>query len=190
MEENTLCNWQKTPPPPPASKIWWPVPKVPFTLFQNGFRSGTKWISYRVYMQDNLARKDKYLLPFSMLPSLLKRIYTDMSVVSRLLYSGTKGRPESVFRSGMKTSINSFRRKMPSKLLEMILQKNYLYLFFLVWRDLFTNLSKRFMESLFAYYGYFGLQNSVLIPTLLRLQNCQRMLQFCYTQNCFIFKDC
>ena len=79
-------------------------------------------------MQDNLARKDKYLLPFSMLPSLLKRIYTDMSVVSRLLYSGTKGRPESVFRSGMKTSI----RKMPSKLLEMILQKNYLYLFFLV----------------------------------------------------------
>ena len=83
-------------------------------------------------MQDNLARNDKYLLPFSMLPSLLKRIYTDMSVVSRLLYSGTKGRPESVFRSGMKTSINSFRRKMPSKLLEMILQKNYLYLFFLV----------------------------------------------------------
>ena len=82
-------------------------------------------------MQDNVARKDKYLRPFSMLPSLLK-IYTDMSVVSRLLYSGTKGRPESVFRSGMKTSINSFRRKMPSKLLEMILQKNYLYLFFLV----------------------------------------------------------
>ena len=189
MEENTLCNWQKTPPPP-ASKIWWPVPKVPFTLFQNGFRSGTKWVSYRVYMQDNVARKDKYLRPFSMLPSLLKRIYTDMSVVSRLLYSGTKGRPESVFRSGMKTSINSFRRKMPSKLLEMILQKNYLYLFFLVWRDLFTNLSKRFMESLFAYYGYYGLQNSVLIPTLLRLQNCQRMLQFCYPQNCFIFKDC
>ena len=83
-------------------------------------------------MQDNVARIDKYLRPFSMLPSLLKRIYTDMSVVSHLLYSGTKGRPESVFRSGMKTSINSFRRKMPSKLLEMILQKNYLYLFFLV----------------------------------------------------------
>ena len=32
----------KDPPPPPASKIWWPVPKVPLTLFQNGFRSGTK----------------------------------------------------------------------------------------------------------------------------------------------------
>ena len=32
----------KDPPPPPASKIWWPVAKVPFTLFQNGFRSGTK----------------------------------------------------------------------------------------------------------------------------------------------------
>ena len=77
-------------------------------------------------MQDNLACKDKYLRPFSMLPSLLKRIYTDMSVVSRLLYTGTKGRPESVFLSGMKTSTNSFRRKMPSKLLEMILQKKLL----------------------------------------------------------------
>ena len=77
-------------------------------------------------MQDNVARIDKYLRPFSMLPSLLKRIYTDMSVVSRLLYTGTKGRPESVFRSGMKTSTNSFRRKMPSKSLEMILQKKLL----------------------------------------------------------------
>ena len=60
-------------------------------------------------MQDNLACKDKCLRPFSMLPSLLKRIYTDMSVVPRLLYTGTKGRPESVFRSGMKISINSFK---------------------------------------------------------------------------------
>ena len=28
--------------PLPASIIQWSVPKVPFTLFQNGFRSGTK----------------------------------------------------------------------------------------------------------------------------------------------------
>ena len=45
-------------------------------------------------MQDNLACKNKYLRPFSMLTSLLKRIHTDMSVVPRLLYTGTKGRPE------------------------------------------------------------------------------------------------
>ena len=45
-------------------------------------------------LQDNLACKNKYLRPFSMLPSLLKRIHTDMSVVPRLLYTGTKGRPE------------------------------------------------------------------------------------------------
>ena len=48
-------------------------------------------------MQDNLAFKNKYLrslLSFSMLPSLLKRIHTDMSVVPRLHYTGTKGRPE------------------------------------------------------------------------------------------------
>ena len=53
--------------------------------------------------------RNQYLRPFSMLPSLLKRIHTDMNVVPRLLYTGTKGRPEYVFRSEMKTSINSFR---------------------------------------------------------------------------------
>ena len=47
--------------------------------------------------------KNKHLRPFSTL--------TDMSVVPRLLYTGTKGRPERVFRSGMKTSINSFRNE-------------------------------------------------------------------------------
>ena len=57
-------------------------------------RSGTNKISYRVHMQDNLAFKNKYLRPFSMLPLLLKRIHTAMSVVPRLLYTGTKGRPE------------------------------------------------------------------------------------------------
>ena len=45
-------------------------------------------------MQNNLTCKTKYLRPFSMLPSLLKRIHTDMSVVPRLHYTGTKGRPE------------------------------------------------------------------------------------------------
>ena len=50
-----------------------------------------------VYMHDNLACKNKYLhlfLSFSMLPSLLKRIYTDMRIVPRLHCTGTKGRPE------------------------------------------------------------------------------------------------
>ena len=56
------------------------------TLFQTGFRSGKKWISYRVYMQNNLACKNKYVRPFSMLPSLLKRIHTHMRVVPRSLY--------------------------------------------------------------------------------------------------------
>ena len=48
-------------------------------------------------MRDNLVSKNKYLRPllyFSMLPSLLKRIRTDMSVVPRLHYTGTKGCPE------------------------------------------------------------------------------------------------
>ena len=45
-------------------------------------------------MQDNLDYKNKYLGPFFMLSSLLQRIHTDMSVVPRLLYTGTKGRPE------------------------------------------------------------------------------------------------
>ena len=60
-------------------------------------------------MQDYFDYKNKYLRPFSMLSSLPQRIHTDMSVVPRLIYTGTKGRPEQVFRSGMKTSINSFR---------------------------------------------------------------------------------
>ena len=153
MEENTLCNWQKTPPPPPASKIWWPVSKVPFTLFQNGFRSGTKWISYRVYMQDNVARKDKYLRPFSMLPSLLKRIYTDMSVVSPLINSGTKGRPESVFRSGMKIYLSD------------------------LWKVCLPTMASMAYKIVFWYQLYF----------VFRIV---REIQFCYPQNCFIFKDC
>ena len=41
-----------------------------------------------------------------MLPPLLKRIQTDMSVVPRSHYTGTKGRPECVFRSAMKIPIN------------------------------------------------------------------------------------
>ena len=49
------------------------------------------------YMLDNLAFKNKYLFPFlsfSILPSLLKRIHTDVSVVPPLHHTGTKGRPE------------------------------------------------------------------------------------------------
>ena len=55
-------------------------------------RSKTKLISYRVYIQDNLACKSKYLCPFlsfSMLPSLLKRIHIDLTVVVRLYLLGS-----------------------------------------------------------------------------------------------------
>ena len=44
-------------------------------------------------MQDNLACKNNYLCPilsFSMFPSLLKRIHTDIRVVPRLYYTGTR----------------------------------------------------------------------------------------------------
>ena len=44
-------------------------------------------------MFDNLACKNKYLCPFlsfSMLPSLPKRIHTDIRVVPRLYYTGTR----------------------------------------------------------------------------------------------------
>ena len=47
-------------------------------------RSGTKLISYHVYMRDNLTCKSKYLCPFlsfSGLPLLLKRIHIDFSIV-------------------------------------------------------------------------------------------------------------
>ena len=49
-------------------------------------------------MQDNLACKNQHLFPFCLLlymhPALLKRIHTHTSVVLRLHYTGTKGRPE------------------------------------------------------------------------------------------------
>ena len=109
------AQWKKTNrvigerPPPPPSHQKSNGPSIRYLLHY----SKMKWISCRVYMQDNLdyktSSKNKYLRPFSMLPSLLKRIHTNMSVVPRLLYTGTKGCPELVFSSGMKTSINSFR---------------------------------------------------------------------------------
>ena len=107
-----------SPPSPkksndPSLRYFYQEPCTPaFTYFQNKFRTGTKFISYRVYMQDNLACKNKYLCPFlsfSMLPSLLKRIRTNMRVVPRSHYTGRNGRPEWVFRSVMKTPINSLR---------------------------------------------------------------------------------
>ena len=69
-------------------------------------------------MQDNLACIYKYLCPFLsffMLPSLLKRIYTDIRVVPRLYYTVTKGRPEWVFRSGMKTPVNFIKVDMATR---------------------------------------------------------------------------
>ena len=44
-------------------------------------------------MQDNLACKNNYLFPFpsfSMLPSLLKSVYTDIRVVPRFYHKGTR----------------------------------------------------------------------------------------------------
>ena len=58
-----------------------------------------KQLSNRVYMRDNLACKNKYLCPFLSFP-------LQTCVVYRLHYSGTKGRPEVMFRSEMKTPIN------------------------------------------------------------------------------------
>ena len=55
-------------------------------------RSGTKFISYHVYMRDNLTCTSKYLCPFlsfSRLPSLLKRIHIDLSIVVRLYLLGS-----------------------------------------------------------------------------------------------------
>ena len=52
-------------------------------------RSGTKFISYQVYMRDNLTCKSKYLCPFlsfSRLPSLLKRIHIALSIVVRYTF--------------------------------------------------------------------------------------------------------
>jgi len=48
-------------------------------------------------------------LSFSILPSLLQRIHTNMRAVPRLHCTGRKGRPEWVFRSVMKTPLNSLR---------------------------------------------------------------------------------
>ena len=46
---------------------------------------------------------------FQCFPSLLKRIHTNMRALTRLHCTGRKGRPEWVFRSVMKTPINSLR---------------------------------------------------------------------------------
>ena len=48
-------------------------------------------------------------LSFSMLPSLPQMVHTNMRAVPRLHCTGRKGRPEWVFRSVIKTPINSFR---------------------------------------------------------------------------------
>ena len=55
-------------------------------------RSGTKFISFHVYMRDNLTCTSKYLCPFlsfSRLPSLLKRIHIDLSIVVRSYLLGS-----------------------------------------------------------------------------------------------------
>ena len=65
-----------------------------------------------VWEWQQLASKNKCLCPFlsfSMLPSLLQRIHTNMRAVPRLHCTGRKGCPEWVFRSVIKTPINSLR---------------------------------------------------------------------------------
>ena len=71
---------------------------------------GTQVLS--VWEWQQLACKNECLCPFlsfSMLPSLLQGIHTIMRAVPRLHCTGRKGRPEWVFRSVMKTPINSLR---------------------------------------------------------------------------------
>ena len=51
---------------------------------------------------------------FFYVSALLKRIYTDTSVVPRLHYTGTRGRPERVFRSVMKTLIKLIQKLLVS----------------------------------------------------------------------------
>ena len=49
-------------------------------------------------MEDNLACKNKYLCPFSMLPSLLKRIHTDIIVVVQNKCFVLKGKPNKLIQ--------------------------------------------------------------------------------------------
>ena len=54
-------------------------------------------------MQDNLACKNNYFMFFSVFfyaSFARKRIHTNIRVLPRLHYTGTKGRPEWVFRFG------------------------------------------------------------------------------------------
>ena len=49
-------------------------------------------------MENNLACKNKYLCPFSMLPSLLKRIHTDIIVVVQNKCFVLKGKPNKLIQ--------------------------------------------------------------------------------------------
>ena len=101
MKEKTSCNWQKDHPPPPSAKS--DGPSLRYLLHKSKVGFVPERNEFHTAFTCKMLVKNKYLRPFSTL--------TDMSVVPRLLYTGTKGRPERVFRSGMKTSINSFRNE-------------------------------------------------------------------------------
>ena len=99
MKEKTSCNWQKDHPPSAKSD----GPSLRYLLHKSKVGFVPERNEFHTAFTCKMLVKNKYLRPFSTL--------TDMSVVPRLLYTGTKGRPERVFRSGMKTSINSFRNE-------------------------------------------------------------------------------
>ena len=100
-ERKNIMQLAKRPPPPPSAKS--DGPSLRYLLHKSKVGFVPERNEFHTAFTCKMLVKNKYLRPFSTL--------TDMSVVPRLLYTGTKGRPERVFRSGMKTSINSFRNE-------------------------------------------------------------------------------
>ena len=88
-EKKILIYFSRPPPRKsnvPSLRCLLHYSKMSFVPERNGFHTA-------FYMQDNLPCKNNYLWPFlsfSMLPSLLKRIHTDIRVVPLLYYTGTK----------------------------------------------------------------------------------------------------
>ena len=99
-ERKNIMQLAKRPPPPSAKSDG---PSLRYLLHKSKVGFVPERNEFHTAFTCKMLVKNKYLRPFSTL--------TDMSVVPRLLYTGTKGRPERVFRSGMKTSIHSFRNE-------------------------------------------------------------------------------
>ena len=79
MEEDKSCNWQKTPLPPPHKKS--NGPSIRYLLHYSKMGFIPKWNEFHAAFTCKIiwiiktSSKNKYLRPFSMLHSLLKRIY-------------------------------------------------------------------------------------------------------------------